>query len=248
MSVLHLNSQFRSGGTFADYYISIPNTIKEITKIKLLDVTIKLTYYVFNTSNNTIPFIEQATPLVTRNAVITPGNYNVTDIPIMTQIATAMTAVGTQTYTCTYNASTSLLTISAAAAFSLQFSGTTDPDTRLGFAAGSDTAYATSQTSTQPINLSPGGCFFINIDGMAIPTTLVSDKQPANTNFIICITGNSNDTIVWQNTRYPIYNITGFNNSFRVTICDSKGQLVPMNSDWQMTFVYGNSESVSDWI
>jgi hypothetical protein len=205
--------------------------------ITLCEAHFPQTWYVFNSTNAYISFIEQSAPSTTLVAQIPFGNYNVTDpVTIMSAIMTAMNAVGTQTYTVTYNPNTSTLTISAPANFNLLFSKTNDPSQQLGF-NNVDTGFGMSFTSNFPIQLSPSGCIYINIDGFGITKMVTSTLNPASGHFLICVTANSGEQFRWQNNgTYSPQITTSISQNIQVSIINGQGVPVPLLSNFTLTF------------
>lgn len=86
--------------------------------------TKSLFYYGFEVESgqNFIDFTEASTPLVNRIAELAPAKYSMTEF--FSELARALTAAGTQSYTCTFNRATRIAQISAPASFTLlSFSG-----------------------------------------------------------------------------------------------------------------------------
>ena len=95
--------------TTSDFTVSVPNYIN-INKLRLVEATIPLTYFIINSTNNIINFTETGTG--TWQAVLTPGSY--TNTSIVTEIAAAMNGVGaTGPFSATIDPLTNILTISS---------------------------------------------------------------------------------------------------------------------------------------
>jgi len=234
-----VQSKDRTPGTPINNFpmtIYVPSHFKA-RYITLCEAHFPLTWYVFNSNNAYISFIEQSAPGTTLVAQIPFGNYNVTDsVTIMSAIMTAMNGVGTQTYTVTYSSLTSTITISAPGNFNLLFSKTNDPSQQLGF-NNVDTGFGNTFTSNFPIQLSPSGCIYINIDGFGLTKLSTSYLNPASGHFLICITGNTGEQFRWQNNgTYAPQITTSISTNILVSIINGQGVPVPLLSNFTLTF------------
>lgn len=244
--VMAINSKDKvPGGSINnfDMTLNIPTNFKT-TQVWFAEMHLPQTWYVFNALNNTISFIEQSNPGTTLSAVIPIGNYDVINpVTIMSAVASAMTSAGTQTYSCTYNNNTSLLTISAGANFKLLFGTyTNDPALQLGF-ANTDTGFAATFTGTAPVKLSPSGCMYITIDGLGTDRVLTSTLNPASGNFVLCVDANSGQQWKWTNQgQYPASPSTGVVQNIHITINSSSGVPIPLLTDFTMTFHLSSTE------
>jgi hypothetical protein len=115
--------------------------LNNVAAIKVLEVQIPFSYYVYNTSNNTFTLTESAGGPAEK-VTITPGNYSSTTM--IAELETDLNAASYNgfNYTVTYNESTQKFTISnssGSGTFSLGFGvagveiGNTDPRDYLGF-------------------------------------------------------------------------------------------------------------------
>lgn len=96
--------------TTSNFTVSVPNYIN-VNRLRLVEATIPLTYFIINSTNNVINFTETGTG--TWQAFLTPGSY--TNTSIVTEIAAAMNSVGaTGPFSAVIDTLTNILTISSA--------------------------------------------------------------------------------------------------------------------------------------
>jgi hypothetical protein len=116
----------------------------------LKSITIPITYHNVNSTNNTIYWTDTGGA---RTCQIPSGFYKSTD-SFATAVATAMTANGAGTVTCSVSTLDQRLTVTNTVAFNFTFgtNTTNSAATLMGFVR--DTATSTSQIATQVINLS----------------------------------------------------------------------------------------------
>jgi hypothetical protein len=136
--------------------------IPNLAAIKIIEIQIPFSFYVFNNSNNTFLLSEQGG--VTNAVVTIPiGNYNSTTLA--TQLATSLNAAGSTTYTVTFSGaastpSTGKFSISSAAGagnpFTLTFganaddTGAKNPRLFLGFNGGANVSDSVTPTLVAP--------------------------------------------------------------------------------------------------
>jgi hypothetical protein len=236
---LVINSKDRVPGNPINNFpmpLTIPPSFKP-RYINLCEAHFPQTWYVFNSSNNTVTFIESTAPTTQLFAVIPPGNYNTQDpTTIMTAVSTAMTSAGTQTYTVTFNFNTQLLTISAPGTFQILWSKTNDPSTQLGF-PNVDSIVANTFTGTAPVKLSPSGCIYITLDGLNTTKIVTSSLNPAGGNFVCCIDALSGQLVRWTNNGiYRPSPITAISSMLTIKLTDANGLPLPLLTDYTMTF------------
>jgi len=167
---LDATSSFQQGVASTDwpfFEVAAKGPLEDVAAIKILEVQIPVSWYVFNTANNTFLLQEQGHSAVTVTLPI--GNYSASQLaPIM---ASALTSVSPSsfTYTVAYNSITQKYTfynnnISASAPFTFTFgagygipgvqpnSGNKNPRLYIGFPPGSTVSQTYSSSS-------PGGGF-----------------------------------------------------------------------------------------
>ena len=124
-----------------------PSYIEKNSKVRIQSIVVPLSWYHINVNNYTLHFRDNAIDYV---CLLTPGNYNISDICI--ELKTRMDAASAETYTVTYNNSTGKLTIACTGNYELLFSQSPDLAYILGFLPG-DTFIAASNTSRYPVKL-----------------------------------------------------------------------------------------------
>lgn len=212
----NVNSKKRVSGVYNNFTTSpLPYLSRQIKSVKLLDVQIPMSMNTFNPTNNVIIFTEATSPATTRQATITAGNYN--EDTILVALKAALDAAGTQPYTCTYNASTNSITITAPAIFTLYFANvlSTAYD-RLGFLK-VNTTPSTSVTSSC-IQLSPSGTYFLSIGGLGI--------------WPVFLDASSFEYATWQNDLFDPFPVTNLAHSLQVRLSDTDGNECILNRDW----------------
>lgn len=143
---IYLDSRDKSSGDINDYKTYLPRPLR-IAKWQVKSVEIPFSYYVINSSNNTITW-EDSVPN-THSATITPGNY--TGSQLASEIQTKMNAQMSG-FTVTFSSNTYKLSWSNASTFKLLASGNTTADEIIGLSG--DGTLATSDASDNAINLS----------------------------------------------------------------------------------------------
>lgn len=153
------------------FYVGKPLT--NVAAIKILEVQIPFTYYVFNSTNNTFTLTEAGGIPGSATVTVPVGNYS--SITILSALGTALssasTAIGNSyTYTVSFSATTQLLTITKTGAgiFTLTFGaglsdpGNTNPRLWLGFSGGANVGTATTLVSPSVIQLTGPNYIYIN--------------------------------------------------------------------------------------
>lgn len=166
-------TQDSSGSTA--FRIVLPEAVHGVKRVKLLAVNMPNTVYNISAafSNTQIAFKRGVT---TFTAALPPGAYTSTTLPIA--IAAAMNAVDSgAAYSCTYSATTFLLTIAATASFQILFSNNNSPWYECGF-TNQDTTTATTITGTNSIQLGLPLSVYIEIPSltMGMLSSRVNDR------------------------------------------------------------------------
>lgn len=136
-----------SSETSSNFHVNLAANFNDVTRLRLNNCVIPITYYPINSNNNIIYFNEDAGANAT--ATITPGSY--TPSALASHIGTIMTAASpnARTYTATYSTTLNAFVITVSAGtFRFRFaSGTTSTARKvLGFTA-VDGVLSASQTS-----------------------------------------------------------------------------------------------------
>ncbi|KAI9093139.1 hypothetical protein DFS34DRAFT_652723 [Phlyctochytrium arcticum] len=164
-----------------------------------------------NTTNNKIMFAE-AGDSSPRTATIPTGTYHSSSIT--GAVAAALTAVGTQTYTCAYNEVTRRLIIATTGAKQFKILGGSRGSTsflQLGIMKGSETGFGTSFTMANPLNLSASQPILLSSrtlqtgNGITYVSGINSDM-----NVLACISpDNYNDVVSWTNPSDKMFSTSG---------------------------------------
>lgn len=248
---LTINSSERNGGNINDYTMTISLPVWKVQKVVFNELSMTTSWYTFNDTsyngfqNNLITFMELGNPAVFV-ATIPIGNYSTVPNPGLTgyitiqdQVAASLNAVVgiSGVYTCTYNYNTSIIKINSTVSFSLLWSRTNDCNKQLGF-PNIDTAYATSQVGSAPVQLTNSGCMYISMSGIELPQVITSTMSSNAGQLAFCVQSDSNNLMNIRNNgtlpRLPTSNVT---NSLRISVSNRYGQLLPLNVDWSISFV-----------
>jgi hypothetical protein len=234
MTLVYIDSKYRSLGTFDDFVVNIPNP-GVFNKVKLLDCSIPQSNYVFNSTNNIISFSEGATGFT---ATIPSGNYTSTElVSALPGIFAASGCSGV--FTVTYSSITGKLTLTSTVSYSIQFGTANNAYYQLGFQAITYSA-ALSQTSDYLINLAPPQYLFLDIDNLGLKNCLHSNLQASAGKFPIMCTGVSYTFTNWgSNTNYDcsLSNTINSCSQIKVSLRKSNGSLSGIQNDWAFTLL-----------
>ena len=139
-----------AGATSVEAFANSPTT--NVCKFRISRIVIPYTFYSINSNNNTFKILEAANTLT---ITMTPGNYysQLTFCAMLKTVLEAAT-LAAETYTCSANVDTGLLTISTTATnIGPQLLSYPKAAKVLGFQALNYTAIATSLSGTLPINI-----------------------------------------------------------------------------------------------
>jgi len=184
--------------------------LKDIAAVKVIEVEIPFSWYVFNTNNNTFQLFEGG-PGIT--VTIPVGNYNATTIA--TALAAALTAAsaasgGSFVYTVTYDAASGKLIFTSNAGISATFTFGLNNDLRtyLGFVNGaiplSSVGPNPSLSSLGPINVTGPNYLFVNSNTLGtviqlyLPQSFVSNGNLGPELSQVPINVNPGGVIIWQ--------------------------------------------------
>jgi hypothetical protein len=176
---------------------AVGKPLDNVAAIKVLEVQIPFTYYVFNSTNNTFTLTEGAgSP---QKVTITPGNYTSSSMFGSSTansgvLAAALHAASQNgfNYTCIYNSATQVfVTTVSSGDFTLTFGtnlndpGQSNPRLWLGFSGGANTSSSSTLTSPSVIQLTGPNYIYIcsRVIGGQIKLYLSGDGQinPGNT-------------------------------------------------------------------
>ena len=244
MTILHINSRYRSTGDYGDFWVQIPQAGTCYSSVKLLDVCVPRSAYVFDSSNNVLVFYEAATPNLT--ATITPGSYSASDL--CTELGARMTAASaalgnTQTYTVTYSTTANTLTITSTAGFVMRLDYVGSPWYELGFPS-IQTGSSISHTSTNAVCLNPPSYLYLSIEGLGLSPVAHSGTQVTAGHFPLLLSGNSYTVAPWgAGVDYDITlpSTVSRSGSLRVRLTDSEGRVAALRGDWAFTLLLSDA-------
>lgn len=182
---LLLDSRDRtSGNETENYYIQLPTPIQSVKNIKLKAVSIPITHYIVDATNNIFYFNGL-------QAIITPGTYDIADLQIelKTQIEASAYA---NTVIISYSYATQFINFLFASSVTLDFSNTLNSIARiLGF---EDVDYPSQiiHISPYPVNLHPVPYFYININELTNNVRSSSNDLATFVVFVTQISGQIN--------------------------------------------------------
>jgi hypothetical protein len=204
--------------------------------MRLAYAYIPISFYNINDTNNKLYFYELSEITILKVATIPNGNYDNTTI--LDAISTAMDTVsGGNTYSTTFNATTSKITISTGSNFRIYNSldKTTYPNNahkHLGFNSDSLTAFDTSQTAPNLINLNVVDTLNISVGNSLGVETL----KNVGSSLLIPITENSLSYINYEPDRFQQYiTFQKCRSVVEVKVKDQDSNLVDFNNiDWYL--------------
>ena len=226
-AVVHVNSRYRSGGSFAHFQLPLSRLGQRYNKVAVSDVCIPNSMYTFDEKNNVIIFSEGGGDL---SAVITPGEWALSDL--LVELKTQLEVAGAFVYTVTE--SQGRITIAATGAFRLKFSRSNSPAYRLGFAS-VDTGLAVSHTASFHYNLAPENNLYLWIEGL--PNVLTSDLQPVRASFIIGMLGNSYTILSSGSGATMTLNDAWCPGQLNVELRAEDGSLSGIQTDWSFNLL-----------
>lgn len=170
-----------------------------VHKFKILAATIPYTFYSVNASNNQVKFVEASSSPTVKTATLSPaGNY--TSASIETELASAMTAAGSQTYSCNYDDSTGKITVSAAGTFKVLSgnNGSSAWDV-LGLSKTADTASATSVTFQNYADLASNTSILIVSSSLTSQNIRYISDMSQNVLCNIPVSVRAGEILYWEN-------------------------------------------------
>jgi hypothetical protein len=240
-----INSRNRNSSsttTSSSFTYTLNGTVNRVHKISVLSVQIPFSYYVINSTNNTIRVTVGAS---TESATVPNGNYN--SATICTALVSAMSTLSGNPYTVTYSQSTMKLTISSASTFKILSTGTNNICKNLGFVA--DSATAMSNTGDSAINLSGWDYFVIKSTVLTqyqvVPNKTANALSNNTILYTVPINGGPTDIIIdTPSVSIPIR--LGYKQSFQSNIDfqleDDQGNSVSLNGrDWSIELLFETS-------
>ncbi|KAJ3176358.1 hypothetical protein HDU85_007250 [Gaertneriomyces sp. JEL0708] len=211
---------------------------KRCEAFKVLSVSFTQDWDLINEENNTLLFKENGndTPLAAR---IDAGNYTVADFP--QELARAMTAAGTQSYTVSYSNTTRKLTVTAASEFSVLPS--TDGSTAYALVGSSQynaTDPATSITMQNPVNLSASYPLILTSNIPVKGIHFLNDfNEGADTALLAVVPDAFGDVVTWTNPDPSWFEVDDTISRVEFHLIDSMtGREVMLRSPLTVTYAF----------
>jgi hypothetical protein len=235
---LTINSQDRTLNSISstDFYVDIIPAITYASKFQLISAIIPNTTYNISSSNNVLNWQEAST--TNYQAVIVPGSYSA--VSLATAIAAAMNAVGTVTYSASYNQTTYKMTIANSATTFFFTFGTNQTNSiarSIGYTAANG-SIGSSQVSQGAVQLADPLYYYIKID--KIQQGCRGSNNIDYGTFFVENSSAPNGSINYFNmgNNYPMDEPGGgiYVNSMKVKLYKWNNQPVDLNgSDWNFT-------------
>ena len=232
--ILTFNSGNRSSGTNESPVFEVKRGLNSAGKMSVVSVVTPLSYYVINTSNNTLDFNEVA---ATFSVTIEPGNYN--SSTLLTEMQTKMNAealVGA--FVITFDSSTSKYTWTNTSTFEI------DPLSSIGQIIGVTTAQTplTNLTYTGDDSIELSGIRSIFIESRALARGrreyLIDGKSGRSVLINIPLTASVGSINTWDNNLITRIFYTGENQFTEVDfkLTDINGNTLDLNGlEWEIT-------------
>jgi hypothetical protein len=187
-----IDSNDRNYGTADNFTLDLPTSLERIKEIKLKAVSLPLTHYIIDDTNNMFYFGGFV-------VAIDPAAYNIHDFKIHLKAKMEASAY-TGIITIDYSYSTQLLTISGTVPFTLDFANTTNSVADdIGF-DNVNTVSSVSHTASQVLNLNIVPYFFININNLTSNVRTTNNDLATFVVFSTMVSGQIN--YFFENTHY----------------------------------------------
>lgn len=234
--VIDSKDRISSSASSSDFTVYLTPAIERPRTIRLLGCIIPNTIYNVSSTCNVIQFDEGGSTL---SGTVTSGSYD--SSTILSAVTTAMNAVGTQTYTATYSATTFTITITASSGTFRIHSGSTYSFSNsilplLGFISTSSTG--STQTSSGAINLAGNKYLYVEITGMDVSVGFKSSNSVDFGTYVVPVQSSPNGQInyMFENTQYKQISQSNSNiTQIYVRLKSAGNTVVNLNSsDWCM--------------
>lgn len=221
-----------------DFTLTFPSgSIPFATSAQLKWISIPLSTYVVNTSNQNISYTEST---FTVTAVIPVGDYDASSLASALQTAMNNVKPATNVYSVSYNTQTYNFTISAASTFTIHWSTNTSLGTKFGFIADST---GSTQTSTQAAQLNP---LSINVQIYELSSLCYTGSVPLVSTFVVPITSSTGYNLFYSPeipliTKFAAKTFT----TLHIKLTDLNGSVIDLNgSDWTMLITLYSSNPI----
>ena len=235
---LTINSQDRTlqSPSSTDFYVDIIPGISYASKFTLLNAMIPNTTYNVTAANNTI-YWQEAGP-TNFSATISPGAYSITTL--LSSVVAAMNAVGTPTYTATYNPITFLVTV-ANSTTTFAFTFGTHTTNSIGYAMGFVTngSLSSLQIATQTPELGGPPYYYIKVDSLTSGARGSNNVDYGAFHVINSVNPNGDLGYFNEGNNYNVIELGNNPITLNTLHCELKtwnNQLVSLNgTDWNFT-------------
>jgi hypothetical protein len=228
--IYEICSYDRRSGNPNNFNVQLPIAMVGKSSFKLTSVSIPLNIYNVASYNNTVTYFEYAT---TKSASVAPGYY--TRDQLLLALASSMTLVGPDTYTCTYSNTTKTVTISKSSTFSLFLDSRSPLLELLGFVLNNtQTATAVSAVSTLAPDMYPKNLYIL-IRELGT-SNIQSTANNSFTYYVPVVTSDSTYNNVGEEILGEQKIKTNLTSGvFNVSLVDRKMRLIELESDWSFT-------------
>jgi hypothetical protein len=235
------NSKDRTSGTSSSFMLQYRlRQFSNCDKYYVTGVSIPFSYYVVNSSNNVLTFLNPGIGSNSTVITIPPGNYSFSQL--QSTIQTSISAINSQ-FTITYNVNTGLYSFSTTTqAFGLDASASTSILSNLmGFLPQVYPASTSTITSTNVADLSGPKYLYVVSNALAFQSEFEAISSNPNIRNVICaipVNVNSFEIIIYENhddaDAMPFHK--PFPNIIDIQLIDCYGNPINLNGcEWSFT-------------
>jgi len=226
---IHVSSDRRDAGTDTDWVFYPSPSLHNVKRIRLSNLELPWTHYVFNSTNNTINFKEDGGGTL----VATLSSQNYSRSQLATEIKTQLESAGAGTYTVSVSNNTYKLTITPTAGitnFQLLASGSNSCHKTLGFSV--DSANSSTVTGNEIAQIS-GLNYVLLRSNVALNRRHKSFYDNSSTSHDILaripVTTNSGSVVYFNAVDQPFSESHGDLDELRFRLTDESGQTIDLN-------------------
>jgi hypothetical protein len=192
---LHISSNDRVSGSSHSFSIELPEAIRSVNKVRLVQASIPNTWYIINNDNNTLDCSDNTGDFT---ITLTLGNY--TAIELASHIMTQLNTEGNGNYTVSYDKSIYKFHFeNSTNNFELKFNSTNNNlHNVLGF-ANVDLSGSQGYFSSNVIYLSTP---YIQLNISQFPTRVITTLRGGGYTFIVPVNANSSNFIMYRDSDF----------------------------------------------
>lgn len=230
---VYIDSKNRASGTNENFVVTLSEPVERVKNIDVVSIEIPFTFYVVNSSTNTLAFTVGATPYT---ITVTPGNY---DVITFTQLLQQLMVAAVAGFSVSYSSSSYKLTFSNASSFELKYSTSTIAPI-IGLTA--DSGAGTSFTCQATINLSGPNYVFVKSTVLVQPKVRkpFAESKEDTILYKSQIPTGPGSTLLEKNL-FPVpirYGTRQRIQTFDLSLTDPDGTVLDLNGQrWSMTLV-----------